>query len=135
MKVGSSLPHACDSFTREIIDPRSLDGYPRLGRLMSASPALAIFRRFGTLNAQNLLYLQAEINELERELQEIAIEDRSSADAETQCYSREWWKLAGAKGRNSLQWKKCLEIRTKLAEYSTMLLTSDETKSMSDVRL
>ena len=96
-----------------------MDGYPRLGRLMGESPPLAIFRRYGTLNAQNILYMQAEINELEKELQDISSEDRYSDSIEKQRYSREWWRLARAQGGDSLQWKKCLELREKLNEYST----------------
>jgi hypothetical protein len=38
-----------------------MNGYSKLASLMGAHPELAIFRRFGTLNAQNLLYLQAEL--------------------------------------------------------------------------
>lgn len=95
-----------------------MDGYPRLGTLMGANPALAIFRRYGFLNVQNLLHLQAEINELEKELQEIALEDRCSNSGERQYFSREWWKLAQAQGADSLQWRKCLELRLKLNEYS-----------------
>jgi hypothetical protein len=43
-----------------------VNGYPKLARHMGASPEIAIFRRFGALNAQNLLYLQAELVHLEK---------------------------------------------------------------------
>lgn len=98
-----------------------MDGYPRLARLMGSNPALAIFRRYGTLNAQNILYMQAELDQLERELQGIALEDRHSGHAEKERYSREWWRLARAQGGDSLQWNKCLEVRAKLNEYSAFL--------------
>ena len=48
------------------------------------SNTLAIFRHDGTLNAQNILYMQAEINELEKELQEISKGDRYSGNEEKQ---------------------------------------------------
>ncbi|KAL8788161.1 MAG: hypothetical protein Q9213_001800 [Squamulea squamosa] len=105
-----------------------MDGYPRLARLMGSNPALAIFRRYGSLNAQNILYMQAEINELEKELQDIAREDRLSEHAERQRYSREWWRLARAQGADSLQWKKCLEVRAKLNEYSCVSPRNAETR-------
>lgn len=95
-----------------------MEGYPRLGALMGAKPELAIFRRYSKLNMQSLLYMQAEINELETELQEIAFEDHRSGDPEMQKYSREWRRLAGAVGGRSLQWNKWLELRAKLHEYS-----------------
>ena len=94
-----------------------VEGYPRLGSLMGADPPLAIFRRYSALNAQTLLYMQAEINQLEQELQEISSEDFKSKDQEISAFSREWWKLAGATGGNSLQWSKCLHIRAKLDQY------------------
>ena len=95
-----------------------MDGYPRLAQLMGATPPLAIFRRYSTLNTQNILYLQAEINELEHELQDLSLTDRNSGHSEKERYSREWWKLAGAQGGDSLQWNTWLELRTKLDHYS-----------------
>ena len=103
-----------------------MDGYHRLSQLMGSTPAVAIVRRYGTLNIQNILYMQAEISELETELQQIAVEDRFSGDPEKERFSREWWRLAGAQGGDSLQWNKWLEVRTKLDEYSTKFLC-DET--------
>jgi hypothetical protein len=44
-------------------------GYPSLAGQIELRPETAIFRRFGSLNAENLLYLQAELTSLERELQ------------------------------------------------------------------
>ena len=94
-----------------------VEGYPKLGSLMGADPPLAIFRRYSALNAQTLLYMQAEINQLERDLQEITEEDFKSSDPERSAFSREWWKLAGATGIDSLQWKRSLDIRAKLDQY------------------
>jgi hypothetical protein len=47
-------------------------GYAQLASLMGAHPEVAVFRRFGALNAQNLLYLQAELTHLELELRSTA---------------------------------------------------------------
>ena len=105
----------------------NMDGYARLGDLMGTNGALAIFRRYGRLNIQNLLYLQAELNELEQELKEIAFEDGLPENRETQRYSKEWWRLARGCGQDSLQWRKCLEIRAKLQEYSADLRCNDRT--------
>ncbi|KAL8769329.1 MAG: hypothetical protein Q9209_004711 [Squamulea sp. 1 TL-2023] len=75
--------------------------------------------------------MQAEINKLERELQDIAREDRLSGHAERQRYSREWWRLARAQGADSLQWDKCLEIRAKLNEYNSALLNAQQVFTMT----
>lgn len=92
-----------------------IEGYPRLGSLMGTNPALAIFRRYSALNARTLLYMQAELNKLESDLHGTALED--SCDPEKAAFSREWWKLAGAKDGDLLQWEQCLEIRAKLDQY------------------
>ncbi|KAI4917702.1 hypothetical protein J4E85_009794 [Alternaria conjuncta] len=43
-------------------------GYPKLAILMGEDPDVAIFRRFGALNALVLMRLQAELIEIEKEL-------------------------------------------------------------------
>ena len=85
--------------------------------LMGRDPALAVFRRYGSLCAQNLLYMQAEVNELHCELKEIANDDYYAEDRERQLYSKEWGRLARARGEDSLQRSKFLEVRAKLDEY------------------
>ncbi|PVH79058.1 hypothetical protein DL98DRAFT_633031 [Cadophora sp. DSE1049] len=42
-----------------------IEGYPKLAELQGTYPQLGIYRRFATLNARNLLYLQAELVDLE----------------------------------------------------------------------
>lgn len=96
---------------------------------MSTHPEIAIFRKFSTLNAQNLLYLQAELVYLESKLQRHASEDRQAGIAAerigTKCadklkYDTDWYMLANSdeEDEDSLQWQTVLEIRGKLKEYS-----------------
>lgn len=54
---------------------KPVGGYPRLARHIGEHPEHAIFRRFASLNARNLLYLQAEIVFLEHRLDEIEREN------------------------------------------------------------
>ena len=77
---------------------------------MSANPEKAILRRFGDLNLQNLLYLQAQIMELEEELYEVAKIDNVE-------YTRDWTRLANAE--DDRQWDIVLQLRKALCEYST----------------
>ena len=95
-----------------------MNGYPKLSKLMGSSPAVTIFRRFSTLNIQNLLYLQAEINELEDEINEIAREDNESHSEQKKLFSTQWEVMANASDGDRLQWEKWLEIRSKLDQYS-----------------
>jgi hypothetical protein len=95
------------------------DGYGKIVNVMADYPEFAIFRRFQKLNILNLLYLQAELVQLEAELQHLAAEDASAVSR--QDYAHDWWTLAhgdGAEG-STLQWQKALEVREKLKEYST----------------
>jgi len=55
-----------------------MDGYAKVAGLMGHHNEIASFRCFGTLGFQNLLYLQAELIELENELQALALAEKSS---------------------------------------------------------
>jgi hypothetical protein len=59
-----------------------LQGYTKLASLLGAHPDLAIYRRFGKLNAKNLLYLQAELVSLEERLEECVKKDQESGDGD-----------------------------------------------------
>ncbi len=102
-----------------------MEGYPKIASLMGAHPEVAIFRRFGALNAQNLLYLQAELVALEKDLRTCAAEDWASKDTDRVFYCRDWYSLSSSWDNESSdsevtgrQWQIMLKIREKLKEYS-----------------
>ncbi|KAK5656866.1 hypothetical protein OQA88_4415 [Cercophora sp. LCS_1] len=68
-------------------------GYDRLAEHMSAHPQLGIFRRFGSLFTELILYYQAEITALERRLEDVRADDRESPDAYRQQYALSWVTL------------------------------------------
>ncbi|KAK8177087.1 hypothetical protein IWX90DRAFT_491487 [Phyllosticta citrichinensis] len=92
---------------------------------MSKVPEMAMFRRFGTLNLQNILYLRAEILGLEEILQHLQSRD-SQGNEEQRKYAKNWWYLrhANKRGGTGEQWSLVEIIRTKLYEYSATSLTS-----------
>ncbi len=93
-------------------------GYPKMADFVGLEPQLAIFKRFGSLNAENLLYMQAEIAGLEEDLRLIVDQDASTSnDKENRNFSVSWRTLQEA-GSESLQYRKRMEIREKLKEYS-----------------
>lgn len=104
-----------------------MEGYPKLGRLMAAYPEVAIFKRFGALNAENLLYLQAEIQDLEIALRKQQNEDLASTHRDRTMYCRDWWSLKESggteaeQGNDGRQWELILKIRQKITEYSKCL--------------
>jgi hypothetical protein len=92
-------------------------GYTKLGQFMT-SKHYAIFRQFQSLAARDLLYLQAELVQLDIEHQHAAQTDRECTD-ERQYNDREWWHLSnsGPRGLGGEQWASALKIRMKLREY------------------
>lgn len=81
---------------------------------------LGIFRRFSTLNFQNLLYLQAKLTHLEKDLKLLV--QRDQIDPNRLFYSKDWWSLARSRSDpKKTQWKKVLQIRKTLREYNRQL--------------
>jgi|SRR5450432_1275086 hypothetical protein len=94
-----------------------MEGYAKIASLMSHHRELAIFRRFGTLNLQNLLYLQAELTHLEEDLEELVEKDQT--ELSRLFYTKHWYSLAHSEDdEEKEQWDKVLQIREKLKEYS-----------------
>lgn len=96
-----------------------MDGYHKLASLVSDHQELLMLRRFSTVNTKNLLYMQAEILHLEAELHDIASEDHSGCEKHRNheyCVFdlKESYEVRGS----DTQWRKILEIREKLKEYS-----------------
>ena len=106
------------SFTVYTIIMANQEGYEKVAALMSCHTEFAIFRRFGKLSFLNLLYLQAELANLEVELKELA--ERDKADPRRKMYSKYWWRLAQSEEESDdrEQWHKVLQVREKLKEYS-----------------
>lgn len=108
-----------------------MEGYPAVAEAMSTNDGLDIFRRFSALNVLNLLYMQAEILDLELQLEDTAAEDRNAEPSTASNRERRKYHLSAKALRDSvrgdgdqLQWKKMLEIRKLLRKYSKMLYTS-----------
>ncbi|KAG7293531.1 hypothetical protein NEMBOFW57_003583 [Staphylotrichum longicolle] len=84
---------------------------------------MTAFRRFGALAAEDLLYRQAELVELERSLREYQQEDKESGHRDRERYAFNWDKLQrsghndAAEGNDDIQWQTILEIREKLKSY------------------
>ena len=102
----------------------SMGSYPKLSTFMASWPDVAIFRRFGALNAQNLLFLQAEICHLERELEVIRNRDILNNDEKGNLAQRNWFELSNKTddGEPCEQWLVIQDIRDKLKEYNKCLL-------------
>jgi hypothetical protein len=99
-------------------------GYPKLAAKFEVLPEVAIFRRFGALNAQNLLYYQAEITYLERKLKAQQLQDNNQGNDQEKLYAIDWFWLEKSQEQGSApQLKLVLKIRKLLREYSEFCLS------------
>lgn len=96
-----------------------------LAAQIEQQPEMAIFRRFGALNAENLLYLQAELVHLEEELQKQQIGDHHSGVESKSKYALNWFHLRNSPANgDSKQFEMIHLIRDTLWKYSTHHLHS-----------
>lgn len=106
----------------------SPQGYGRIAEMLAIHPTNAVFRQFGSLNALNLLYYQAELTQLEVDLCEAARLDRDDTDRCRQLYFRSHWLLSHGSihdgeptAESMVQWKLVLKMRRVMKEYSMSL--------------
>lgn len=100
-----------------------MEGYAKLAHLMGDNHTdghFLIFQKFEQLSAQNLLYLQAEIVNLQEELSHYVKSDFESPEPNRRLFSRDWWALSSSE--NSEQWGTWLQLRDKLKEYCKNVL-------------
>lgn len=103
-------------------------GYERLAGYMSRHPELGIFRRFGALGHENLLYYQAEIARLEVRLRIVQAEDRKSDNKHRKRYGRAWVELSESAesddpaNTNREQYDLIMSLRDLMDQYRTFTL-------------
>ena len=94
-------------------------GYPKLAGQMGLIPETTIFRSFAALQAQNILYLQAELVLLEKRLRKRELIDSQDLNGLKSLYSLDWyWLSQSGDDGDEEQWKLVQQIRAKLREYS-----------------
>jgi hypothetical protein len=96
-------------------------GYPKLAAQMGLRPELAMFSRFGALNAENLLYFQAELVLLETRLRERQLVDSQDKQGSKSKYALNWYWLRESKDDGDTeQLDLVLEMRETLRLYSKL---------------
>ena len=126
-----------DAESPNLEGPQHCEGYQKLADMMSEYPAGAVFRQFGPLNHLNLLYYQAELCLLEKQLRIAAEQDRQSPDQFRRLYFQNHQYLSRGKAEGSnlkpednLQWKTVLRIREVLKEYSMQIHPSHQSRDV-----
>lgn len=94
-------------------------GYPRLSERMGLKPETLIFRKFLALNARMLLYMQAELVELEDELQSQEKKDHNNPEGNRARYATDssYLRLSHKDG-DTTQLELVKKIKEKLKDYS-----------------
>ncbi|KAE8443529.1 hypothetical protein EG329_001769 [Mollisiaceae sp. DMI_Dod_QoI] len=95
-----------------------MSGYTKLAAFM-AEKHHPILKKYQQLAARDLLYLQAELCDLQFRYDEIAKKDTMAKDCERECYGRDWLNMATSYQRRcgGEQWTIALAVRNKLQEY------------------
>lgn len=97
----------------------AMANYSRLCALMCKHRELSLLKGFTDLNLKNLLYMQSELIHLQAELNDLELDDSRSRDPEKVIFQVSVFDLKESVGtENDLQWRKALEVRGKLKEYS-----------------
>jgi len=102
-------------------DTATAFGYDSVAKCVNYDRDLAQYRRFGVLNARNLLYLQSELMSLETRLGELDAEANNLTRGNAVwSIPRSWHALAKAQDEHL---EVVLKIRSRLDEYSKLELS------------
>lgn len=92
-------------------------GYVKLAKFMVKHHHV-ILKEYRELAVRDLLYLQAEICDLQYDLAKQGIID-ANTNGDSEVYDRDWWHLQSAqmRGLEGKQWALILQVREKIREY------------------
>jgi hypothetical protein len=95
-----------------------LHGYPTFAAFVTRDQDAAIYRKFESLSARNLLYLQSEIHELQGQLEELDDADAKSSSFEVEGVARAWHHYSAEMNTHARKHRELQEkIRVKIKEY------------------
>lgn len=99
--------------------PRGRAGYTHLAQTMTQTQ-LGMVRKYKELSLLNLLYLQAEIHQLQTDWEyQVAADARPDADPRRRQWDYHWWAMVDgrAQGLGGQRWEAWLKLRERLYEY------------------
>jgi hypothetical protein len=95
-------------------------GHPRLSERMGVRTETMIFRKFSALNSRMLLYMQADLAMLERQLHKAEKDDHKSPEGQRSKYATNYfWLSRSKKDGDGKQLELIEDIKEKLKAYST----------------
>lgn len=111
--------HPYNASEHHALTVKFMAGYTKVARFIAHHSEMGILRRFKDLNFKNLLYLQAELVELEKELEHLSLADSAAIGSPRTSYEKHWPLLKESEGDGSGdQWAKFLQVRNTLDQYS-----------------
>ncbi|KAI4268343.1 MAG: hypothetical protein L6R38_007875, partial [Xanthoria sp. 2 TBL-2021] len=115
--------------------PPRLPGYPSFAHFVSQDGDAAIYRRYESLSARNILYLQSELHELEGQLEGLDaadVKERDFDDDEPRKIARLWHRYARADNERALRHRALqAKIRAKIKEYHKALVLESRVLALS----
>jgi len=113
------------------------DGYPALAAYIARDPdnETFVFRKFDRLSARNLLHMQSQLTELEREIDALDEAARQSFDMEAKQSSRRWESLIrhacdDCRPEEKKRLQKFLELQEKIKQYQEALVLQTQIANM-----
>ncbi|KAL9023683.1 MAG: hypothetical protein Q9196_007044, partial [Gyalolechia fulgens] len=112
-----------------------LAGYPSFAHFIARDADAAIYRKYQSLSARSLLYLQSELHELERQLDELDasdVNDKESNGKESQKLARLWQYYAESDSERARKHRDLqTQISVKLKEYHDALIRESQVLKLS----
>ncbi|KAK3638735.1 hypothetical protein LTR56_012842 [Elasticomyces elasticus] len=108
-------------------------GYTALATVMGPFHRMRMYKRFAALSAHNLLLQQAEVLDLESQLQAQVIADRKIG-LPYERNARSMIESGRISDKSGHQWRLVLQIREKLSDYNAALLQQAEIAKLTQPR-
>ncbi|KAH7390763.1 hypothetical protein DE146DRAFT_766817 [Phaeosphaeria sp. MPI-PUGE-AT-0046c] len=101
-------------------------GYPKLAARIEIQPELSMYRRFGGLGSQNILYFQGQLIDLESKLRLLQARDDTNPHGKKALYAKTWYRLEhSASDGDTKQLDLVLKIRQVLSDYKPLTPAAD----------
>lgn len=113
--------------------PSHLEGYPSFSNFIAKDKDAAIYRKFENLSSRNLLYLQSELHDLERQLEIVDHEDAKNIDNERAQGAARHWTHFSIDSDNQAVARRTLQetIRVKIKEYHEAMVLESKILSLN----
>jgi hypothetical protein len=118
--ASSQITQNLDRSSTLRVDDNAIHGYPKLAKFLGGQEGYAIYKRFASLNARNLLYHQAKLIRLEHELHDLEQDFAHEKDLHYKVHHM--FDAASSNDAGKLLRDKYEEVSRALEKYNNLLL-------------